>query len=126
MEGRLKKVTFARTPIMSSYLLAFIVGEFDFVEETDSNGVRVRVYTPVGKADDGKFALNVSCYMSQSTSSFPPFPSSFSSPTTDLACIPVPFILPSLSSPSFLSPRLAHRTLQGFSSVNIANLTYVQ
>jgi puromycin-sensitive aminopeptidase len=64
MEEGLKKVTFARTPIMSSYLLAFIVGEFDFVEETDSNGVRVRVYTPVGKAEDGKFALNVSCYMS--------------------------------------------------------------
>ena len=36
MEGGLKKVTFARTPIMSSYLLAFIVGEFDFVEETHS------------------------------------------------------------------------------------------
>lgn len=45
---------------MSVYLLAFIVGEYDFVEETDANGVRVRVYTPVGKAEDGKFALDVS------------------------------------------------------------------
>jgi hypothetical protein len=45
---------------MSSYLLAFVVGEFDFVEEKDSNGVLVRVYTPVGKANLGQFALDVS------------------------------------------------------------------
>ena len=45
---------------MSVYLLAFIVGEFDFVEEKDSNGVLVRVYTPVGKAEQGRFALDVS------------------------------------------------------------------
>ena len=45
---------------MSTYLLAFIVGEFDFVEERDSNGVLVRVYTPVGKAEQGKYALDVS------------------------------------------------------------------
>ena len=36
MEGGLKKVTFARTPIMSSYLLAFILGESEFMEETHS------------------------------------------------------------------------------------------
>ena len=60
MEGGLKKVTFARTPIMSVYLLAFIVGEYEFVEAMDANGVRVRVYTPVGKAEDGRFALDVS------------------------------------------------------------------
>ena len=60
MEGGLKRVTFAQTPIMSSYLLAFVVGEFDFVEEKDSNGVLIRVYTPVGKANLGQFALDVS------------------------------------------------------------------
>ncbi len=45
---------------MSTYLLAFIVGEFDFVEEKDANGVLIRVYTPVGKAEQGRFALDVS------------------------------------------------------------------
>ena len=45
---------------MSTYLLAFVVGEFDYVEEKDSNGVLVRVYTPVGKKEQGKFALDVS------------------------------------------------------------------
>lgn len=44
---------------MSTYLLAFIVGEYDFIEEKDSNGVLVRVYTPVGKKEQGRFALNV-------------------------------------------------------------------
>ena len=44
---------------MSSYLLAFVVGEFDFVEEKDANGVLVRVYTPLGKANLGQFALDV-------------------------------------------------------------------
>ena len=45
---------------MSTYLLAFIVGEFDFIEATDANGVLVRVFTPVGKAERGRFALDVS------------------------------------------------------------------
>ena len=44
---------------MSTYLLAFVVGEFDFVEARDSNDVLVRVYTPRGKAEQGQFALDV-------------------------------------------------------------------
>lgn len=67
-EGELKRVTFAQSPIMSTYLLAFIVGEFDYVEEKDANGLLVRVYTPVGKAEQGRFALEVlllSCALSR-------------------------------------------------------------
>ena len=45
---------------MSTYLVAFVVGEFDYVEGKDANGVTVRVYTPRGKAHQGKFALEVS------------------------------------------------------------------
>ena len=45
---------------MSTYLLAFIVGEFDFVEGKDANGITIRVYTPTGKAEHGRFALDVS------------------------------------------------------------------
>ncbi len=48
-----------RTPIMSTYLVAFVVGDFDYVEETSADGVLVRVYTPPGKKEQGRFALQV-------------------------------------------------------------------
>ncbi|XP_041374476.1 puromycin-sensitive aminopeptidase-like [Gigantopelta aegis] len=52
-------VTYERTPIMSTYLMAFVVGDYDFVEGKDSDGVILRVYTPVGKKEQGQFALDV-------------------------------------------------------------------
>ncbi|KAK1738886.1 aminopeptidase [Skeletonema marinoi] len=52
LEGGIKKeLTFLDTPIMSTYLLAFVIG-------TTSHGVLVRVYTPPGKSDTGVFALH--------------------------------------------------------------------
>ena len=56
----LKVVKYARTPVMSTYLVAFVVGEFDFVEGKDADGVTIRVYTQKGKAVQGQFALEVS------------------------------------------------------------------
>nr|XP_060636893.1 puromycin-sensitive aminopeptidase isoform X2 [Anolis sagrei ordinatus] len=58
-DENLVEVKFARTPVMSTYLVAFVVGEYDFVETRSTDGVLVRVYTPVGKAEQGKFALEV-------------------------------------------------------------------
>lgn len=58
-DGSYKILKFAQTPIMSTYLLAFIVGEFDFVEQKTSRGMPVRVYTPTGKSEQGRFALDV-------------------------------------------------------------------
>ncbi|XP_027041940.1 puromycin-sensitive aminopeptidase-like [Pocillopora damicornis] len=55
----LKVVKYARTPVMSTYLVAFVVGEFDFVEGRDANGVTIRVYTPKGREVRGQFALEV-------------------------------------------------------------------
>ncbi len=55
----LKTVRFADTPVMSTYLLAFVVGEFDYVETETAEGVTVRVYTPVGRREQGRFALDV-------------------------------------------------------------------
>jgi len=59
-DDRHRVVQFDRTPIMSTYLLAMIVGEYDYVEARDADDVLVRVYTPVGKKEQGQFALNVS------------------------------------------------------------------
>ncbi len=57
-----KLVTFERTPIMSTYLLAWAVGDFEYSEaftERKYNGkaVPVRVYTTRGLKDQGQFAL---------------------------------------------------------------------
>ena len=55
----MKVVKFATTPIMSTYLIAFIVGDFDFVEDKTEDGIVVRVYAPTGKAEQGTHALQV-------------------------------------------------------------------
>lgn len=52
-----KIVSFAPTPKMSTYLLAFIVGDFEAVETTTASGVLVRVLTVPGKSHQAGFAL---------------------------------------------------------------------
>ena len=54
---------------MSTYLLAFVVGEFDMISGFSTNGVQVNwfefhivfisSYTPLGKSEWGNFALQV-------------------------------------------------------------------
>jgi aminopeptidase N len=55
-------VVFERTPIMSTYLLAWAIGDFEYVEaftERKYNGknIPVRVYTTRGLKEQGNFAL---------------------------------------------------------------------
>ncbi|GMH85541.1 hypothetical protein TL16_g10260, partial [Triparma laevis f. inornata] len=57
-DGKQKEILYADTPIMSSYLVAFCIGEFDFVQSLTTHGVLVRVYTPPGKSETGRFALD--------------------------------------------------------------------
>lgn len=52
-------IKFAPTPKMSTYLLAFIVGDFEHLEKTTKNGVKVRVFTTPGKVHQAEFALEV-------------------------------------------------------------------
>lgn len=44
---------------MSTYLVAVVVGEFDYVEDKSSDGVLVRVYTPKSNKEQGRFALEI-------------------------------------------------------------------
>lgn len=63
--GDLKTVTFERTPKMSTYLLAWAVGEFEYVESftqdiyADGKRLPVRIYTTPGYTKDAQLALDV-------------------------------------------------------------------
>ncbi|XP_012162770.1 puromycin-sensitive aminopeptidase isoform X3 [Ceratitis capitata] len=59
IENNLRRIRFDRTPIMSTYLVAVVVGEYDHVEGKSEDGVIVRVFTPIGKKEQGLFALEV-------------------------------------------------------------------
>ena len=54
----LREVVFERTPIMSTYLVAFFVGELDHIRDNTEIGRLIRVFTPKGLQEHGKFALN--------------------------------------------------------------------
>ena len=59
LPGGKQRLVFAESPVMSTYLLAFCVGEFDYLQGRTEHGVDVRVYTPPGKAEQGRFSLEV-------------------------------------------------------------------
>ncbi len=55
-----RTVRFARTPVMSTYLVAWVIGELDSVHAKTKAGVDVRVWAPLGQAEkQGRFALDV-------------------------------------------------------------------
>ena len=56
----LKLVTFGETPVMSTYLLAFVVGDLTHIEKEAASGTRVGVWTTQGKEEQGRFALDTS------------------------------------------------------------------
>jgi len=58
-DGSLQVTKFERSPIMSTYLVAFVIGDFEYVEDNSADGVLCRVYTPPGKKEQGRFALDV-------------------------------------------------------------------
>ena len=49
----LKVVKFGTSPIMSTYLVAITVGEFDYIEDKSEEGILCRVYSLLGKKEQG-------------------------------------------------------------------------
>jgi puromycin-sensitive aminopeptidase len=56
----MKSVRFEETPVMSTYLLAFIVGDLTSVEQEADGGTLVRVWATRGKEEQCRFALETS------------------------------------------------------------------
>ncbi len=56
-DGAKRTVRFATTPKMSSYLVAMVVGNFEYIEGS-ADGIPIRVYTSPGKKQLGAFALD--------------------------------------------------------------------
>lgn len=81
-----KVVSFAPTPIMSTYLLAFIVGEFEYIEDKTREGIQVRVFTTAGKKHQAKFALKVAIKSLEFYNEYFDIP--YPLPTLDLIAIP--------------------------------------
>ncbi|KAF2280737.1 uncharacterized protein EI97DRAFT_367805 [Westerdykella ornata] len=84
--GKRKAVTFNPTPLMSTYLLAFVVGELNYIE-TNNFRVPVRVYAPKDRdIEHGRFSLELAA----KTLDFyeKTFDSPFPLPKMDMIAIP--------------------------------------
>mmetsp|Transcript_7528 Transcript_7528/g.7752 ORF Transcript_7528/g.7752 Transcript_7528/m.7752 type:complete len:879 (+) Transcript_7528:105-2741(+) len=80
-----KKVIFDVSPTMSTYLLAWAVGEFDFVEGKSQGGVTTRVFSPPGRAQQGMFALDVALRALDYYDNF--FKVKYPLPKLDMLCV---------------------------------------
>ena len=54
-----KTIWFEKTPIMSTYVLALVVGQLNCIEKTADNGTLVRIWSTEGLESKGKYALDV-------------------------------------------------------------------
>ncbi len=79
-------VHFSPTPKMSTYLLAFIVGKFEFLESKTKSGVQVRVFTTPGKKHQAKFALDCTVKVLEFYEKYFAIP--YPLPTMDMIAIP--------------------------------------
>ncbi|CAN5512228.1 M1 family metallopeptidase [soil metagenome] len=57
-----KAVTFADTMVMSTYLVAFVVGPLEVTEPVDVNGIPMRVVHPPGKGHLTAYALEIGAF----------------------------------------------------------------
>jgi aminopeptidase N len=87
-EGVRRRVRYAPTPVMSTYLLAFAVGEFESLEATTKDGVPVRVYATPGRIGLCRFALETAVRGLEFFDAYYGIPYRESLPKCDLLAIP--------------------------------------
>ena len=58
-----KTLLFDKTPVMSTYLLAFVIGDLTHIEKEAADGTRIGVWMTRGKEEQGEFALDTSVKM---------------------------------------------------------------
>ena len=85
-ESGYKIVTFMPTPKMSTYLVAFIVGNFEHIEKKTREGVLVRVFVTPGKKHQAEFALECAVKILSFFSRYFAIP--YPLPVLDLIAIP--------------------------------------
>lgn len=84
--GQRKAVTFNKSPPTSTYLLAFIIGELNYIE-TNSFRLPVRVYAPKGQnIEHGRFSLELAAKTLEFYEKT--FDSEFPLPKMDMVAIP--------------------------------------
>lgn len=58
-DGDRKTTSYDTTPPMSTYLLAFVVGDISYLEATSKNGVKIRTYATRYQVKHTEFALDI-------------------------------------------------------------------
>lgn len=81
-----KIVEFDVTPVMSTYLVAFVVGEFEYLEEKTKRGIPVRIFTTPGKSRYCRFALDTAVRMLEFYEEY--FEVPYPLPKLDMVAIP--------------------------------------
>jgi puromycin-sensitive aminopeptidase len=81
-----KAVKFLPSPKMSTYLVAFIVGDFEFIEGKTKDGVVVRIFVTPGKKHQAEFALSTAIKCLEFYNKY--FDIAYPLPILDLIAIP--------------------------------------
>jgi aminopeptidase N len=80
------EVSFLETPKMSTYLLAYCIGEFDYLAGQTKHGVLIRVFAPRGRATSCQFALDCGIKALDALNDF--FGVTYPLPKLDMVAIP--------------------------------------
>ena len=54
-----RKDTFEWSKEMSTYLVCIVIGQYDFIQTKANNRTLIRVFTPHGQREQGRFCLEV-------------------------------------------------------------------